>query len=45
MSTYGATWPTEALTGAAETIAVSIKPEAASRTEDPAATGRGPPRR
>src|ERR1700729_4228575 len=45
MSTYGATCPTEALAGAAETIAVSIKPEAASSTEDPAATSRGPPRR
>jgi hypothetical protein len=45
MSTYGATCPTEALAGAAETIAVSIKPEAASRTDDPAATRRGPPRR
>ena len=45
MSTYGATCPTEALAGAAETIAVSIRPEAASSTEDPAATRRGPPRR
>src|ERR1700728_2783738 len=45
MSTYGATCPTEALAGAAETIAVSIRPEAASSTEDPAATRRGLPRR
>src|SRR6202035_5398975 len=45
MSTYGATCPTEALAGAAETIAVSIKPEAASSTEELAATRRGPPRR
>ena len=45
MSTYGATCPTEALAGAAETIAASIKPEAASSTEDPAATRRGLPRR
>src|ERR1700761_8661971 len=45
MSTYGATCPTEAPAGAAETIAPSIKPEAASSTEDPAATRRGPPRR
>src|ERR1700722_7633004 len=45
MSTYGATCPTEALAGPAETIAVSIKPEATSSTEDPAATRRGLPRR
>ena len=45
MSTYGATCPTDAPAGAAVTIAVSIKPEAASSTEDPAATSRGPPRR
>jgi hypothetical protein len=44
MSTYGATCPTEALAGAAETIEVAIKPAAASSTEDQAATRRGPPR-
>ena len=45
MSTYGATCPTEALAGTAAMIEVSIMPEAASSTEDPAATRRGPPRR
>ena len=45
MSTYGATCPTAALAGAAEKIAVSTRPEVASRTEDPAATRRGPARR
>src|SRR6202042_1226017 len=45
MSTYGATCPTEALAGAAETIAVSIKPEVANSIEDMAAIRRGPPRR
>src|SRR5215469_2006979 len=44
MSTYGATCPTEALAGIAETIEASIKPEAASSTEDPAAARRGQPR-
>src|ERR1700720_4844917 len=37
MSTYGATCPTAALAGAAGTIEGSIKPEAASSTEGPAA--------
>src|SRR5579871_5003824 len=45
MSTYGATCPTDALAGTAETIPAAIMPEAASSTEDPAATKRGPPRR
>src|ERR1700734_377714 len=45
MSTYGATCPTEALAGAAETTAASVRPEAASSTDDPTAIRRGPPRR
>ncbi len=45
MSTYGATCPTEAKAGVAETTAPSARPEATSSAEDPAAASRGLPRR